>query len=97
MNNEDQGKGPVLDIGYGENSPWTQMRIRKYYRNYLRDLGKLYPLVRGGIPEDRSMSMMVEHLITEAGGRLVHNDMGANFSHTPDPWCGCSPVWPPNE
>lgn len=79
-------------IGYG--SKWTQLRIRKYYRDYLRDLGKIYPVSRGGVLEQRPMTMMLEHLLEEAGKKLVHADLGPGFVHTSDPWCGCSPTWP---
>lgn len=74
---------------------WTQMQVRRYYRDYLRELGKLYPNVVAGIQRPVSMNQMLEMLIEKAGSQLKHRDMGASFTHTPDPYCGCSPEWPP--
>lgn len=76
------------------NTAWTTIRVRKYYRSYLRDLAKLYPIVIGGWADERPMTDMLEFLIEQAGANLIHQDMGASFEHTPDPYCGCGPIWP---
>lgn len=87
-------QGQVSDIGFGKDSPWTTMRLRKVYRNTLRDLGRLKPIVIGGIPEVRPMNNMLEYLVDEANAKLVHRDMGPNYTHTMDVYCGCGPQWP---
>lgn len=90
----DEGRSPVLDIGYGEASSWTQIRVRKTYRNTLRELGKLKPLVIGGVPEPRGINKMIEYMVDEASKSLVHRDMGEHYTHSADPYCGCGPSWP---
>lgn len=73
---------------------WTQVRVRKYYRDYLRDLGKLISVEKYGEMEDLSINGTLEYLIEAAGRNLDHQDMGPTFKHTPDPYCGCGPEWP---
>lgn len=77
---------------------WTQIRVRRYSRDYLRDLGKLIPTTEFGETKDRSINRTLEYLLEAAGASLLHQEMGPGFTHTPDPYCACEPEWPnPNE
>lgn len=79
---------------YAPRAHWTQLRIRDYYRDYLRDLGALVPTTIDGEEKPRSMNAVLELLVTQAGANLVHQDMGISFTHTLDPYCPCGPEWP---
>lgn len=73
---------------------WTQIRVRKYYRDYLRDLGKLITVEKYGEMENQSINGTLEYLIEAAGHNLDHQDMGQGFDHVATPWCPCGPEWP---
>lgn len=75
---------------------WAHLNIRTYSRDYLRDLGKIPGMqtFKNGEYEDKSMNQVLEVLINLAGSKLVHNDMGAGFTHQMTPYCACEPEWP---
>lgn len=92
---DDETEEEPKDLDYRQY--WTTFRMRTTSRDYIEALGKLMPINRNGFSEPRPMNQVLEYLLEHAGKRLLHRDMGAGFTHTPDPWCGCGPSWPPDK
>lgn len=92
-----------LDIDDGLVEPslirnWTQIAVRKSSRDNLMAIGKLPGMLlnRGGYLEPRPMNQVLEYLLTQAGKKLLHKDMGSSFEHVPSAFCACGPSWPPD-
>lgn len=73
---------------------WTQIRVRDYQRDYLRDLGKLSPVEKADRDIPMPMGQVIDQLLEYFCERLEHTDMGPNFSHIAAPYCPCDPSWP---
>lgn len=82
-------------IGYGEDSNWTQIRIRKSYSRKLKSIGLLrtYEQKNGRIVYT-PMNLVFEAAIDEFVAQLIHKDKGDGFTHIMSPDCPCVPRWP---